>query len=137
MTVKGSSKRIGVAFLAVVALVFVPVAAYWLSLTQPWYDRMLVQRMSAGPYSAPWRDDTERVAAIFPDGMASTEAVELLSRNGFSCSRQEPEDDRDAQLNCMREISEIVCRGRFTINISLSTRNTVVKRSANSYHACL
>jgi hypothetical protein len=123
--------------LTLVGVVFAAVAAYWLSLTEPWYDRMLVQRMSAGPYSAPWRDDTERVAPIFPDGMASTEVVELLDRNGFYCSRKEPSDGRDGQLDCLRETNGIVCTHRFAINISLSTSNTVINRTASSYHACL
>ena len=134
MTIK---RLFGFVLLGLVGIVLVYVGAVWLSVTEPWYDRMLIQRMSAGAYSAPWREDTERIADVFPDGMADTAAAKVLHRNGFSCTRQELGDDSGAQLKCMRETNELICTGRYTITIFLSAANVVTNRTAGSYHACL
>ena len=123
--------------LALAGLVLIYVAATWLSLTEPWYHRMLVQRMNAGPHSMPWREDTERIADVFPAGMTETAAAKLLHRNGFTCTRQEPSDGSGAQLQCMRETNELICTGRYSITIFLSGANVVTSRTARSYHACL
>jgi hypothetical protein len=98
---------------------------------------MLIQRMSAGAYSAPWREDTQRIADVFPDGMADTAATKILHRNGFACARQQLGDGSGAKLECLRETNELVCLGRYGITIFLNAANVVTSRSANSYHACL
>jgi hypothetical protein len=123
--------------LAAAGLLFVQVAGTWLAMTEPWYDRMLVHRMSAGSHSMPWREETERIADVFPDGMAEAAAAKLLHRNGFVCTRREPGDASGAQLECMRETNEFICTGRYAITIFLSTANEVTNRTANSYHGCL
>ena len=134
MTLK---RLFGFVLLTLAGLVLVFVATTWLSLTEPWYDSMLVQRMRAGAYSAPWREDTERIADVFPNGMAETAAAKLLRRNGFACKRQELSDGSGAQLHYSRETNEFICTGRYGITISLSAANVVTNRNANSYHACL
>jgi hypothetical protein len=137
VTVRGLLKAVGFVLLAVVGLVFVLVAGTWLAMTEPWYDRMLVQRMNADSHSMPWREETERIADVFPDGMTETAASELLHRNGFACTRRKPSDGWSAQLQCIRETSEFICRGRYAIIIFLSAAHVVTSRAANSYHGCL
>jgi len=137
VTVRRLLTAIGFVLLGVVGLLFVKVAWTWLAMTEPWYDRTLVQRMNAGSHSMPWREDTERIVDFFPDGMPEIAASKLLHRNGFGCTRREPGDGSGAQLQCIRETNEFICTGRYTITVFLSAANVVTSRTANSYHGCL
>lgn len=134
MTLRGLFRFV---LITLAGLVLVYIAATWLSLTEPWYDSMLVQRMRTGSHSLPWREDTERIADVIPDGMAATAAANLLRRNGFACTRQEPSDGSGAQLQCMRQTNVLICTGMYSITIFLSAADVVTSRTAHSYRGCL
>jgi hypothetical protein len=115
--------------LSVAGLFFISIGALWLHETEPWYDNTLVQRMMGGYHS--WRDDSGRIADVFPAGMRSDDAFQLLRRNGFSCTAS------DTQINCMRQINRaLVCGGQFDINVSFDAANFVTTRTAKSYFMC-
>ena len=98
MTLKRLLKWIGVGLLG---LMGASVVGFWLYPAEPWYDGTFATRMTGGPYTAPWPDDTEQIADIFPAGMPAT-ALTLVRRNGFSCAVRNSTADQDGQLSRAR-----------------------------------
>jgi len=137
VTLKKLLKWIGLGSLGLVGAIIASVVGFWLYLAEPWYDGTIATRMTGGPYAAPWRDDTWRIADIFPAGMSAAEALALLRRNGFSCNVRNSTTDQDGQLSCARTLKQLICLSRLKIDISLNAANTIADRTANSYSACL
>jgi hypothetical protein len=126
----------GYGLAAVVALVAGLVGAWWLSVTEPWYDADIVQRLAAGPHDAPWRDETLRVAELFPTGTEIGAARARLAANGFSCAQATLPDAR-IRLSCTRETHPLFCVHRYLVEFTADRGGQLADRGGSSYAVCL
>jgi hypothetical protein len=113
----------------------------WLYLAEPWYDDALIRHLATGPiegpYPAPWRDHTRRVAEIFPLGISGKAAVKFLDRNGFSCAAKGAIQGDGSQLDCVRRTRGFPCSTTFTVKLSLNRIDRLTNSAADSYMACV
>src|SRR5262249_37186023 len=81
------------------------IGAWWLSVTEPWYDWDVVRQLRSrtSTHDEPWRstplqDKTPQLAALFPKGMDADAARSVLRSNGFSCASTTAEPGGDFRL---------------------------------------
>jgi hypothetical protein len=118
------------------AVVVCAAGALWLYITEPWYSHELVRRMQPGNRAAPWRDETPRIADLFPDGMSRAAAMKYLATNGFSCAEDKLRGEVN-QFKCVRDIAGLPCRLIYSVYLSLRDDETIGNRKADSYAGCL
>jgi hypothetical protein len=113
------------------------VVGLWAYVTEPWYDGEVIRQLRSCTYNAPWRDETPRLAALFPEGMAMDSARSLLGASGFSCTQSQAEAGKGIQLTRVRKAHGSVCNGTYTVDLTIDRDQGVTGRSGNSYIACL
>src|SRR3954468_9999532 len=107
--------RIALRYAAIAVGTMVSVAGlFWLTWAEPWYDRDLVEQMRCRIGCAIRRDDTSRIAHIFPEGMTRDAAMTVLRRNGFGCENDRNPDSAVAII-CNRRDRGLVCTPHYTI----------------------
>jgi hypothetical protein len=124
---------------AVVGALAALIGAWWLSVTEPWYEGEVIRQLrSAGePHNSPWRDETPRLAPLFPDGMPADSARSLLRASGFSCTQAKDGPGEDIRLNCFRETHPLLCVVKYAVELTLDRDRRVIGRSGSSYTVCL
>jgi hypothetical protein len=122
-----------ITFVALIGAAVSIVGLVWLTWNEPWYDRDLIELMQCKT-NCIRRDETPRIAHVFPAGMTQNSAVALLKRNGFGCKS----NDRDeaGSVICIRAASTVVCSTTYTITLLVSA-GSISDRKAESFMACL
>ena len=132
MSARRVLRYLAIAFLGLVGAVASIVGLNWLTWDEPWYERDLVELMRCET-NCIRRDETARIAHVFPAGMTPSAATSLLKRNGFSCKRSDRNET--GPTVCTRKISTVVCRTTYTVMLTVSA-GSISDRKAESFMAC-
>ena len=91
------------------------VGLFWWVMADPWFRDDAVRQIMppSGPFTNQVVDETRRMARVFPVEMSRDAAMALLTRNGFTCRR----DQREAAV-CSRSMSAFPCSTDYVITLS-------------------